>query len=145
MAVRRVFAVSIGGFDESFGPGGRFPSADEWDLALRALLKGGHIYETEALTVVHHGFRTFAEGRLHAKRDWQAIGALCAKPLRVGYFRASALLLWLFVADAVWPPLLDIIRLRRPVGLTRIVAFGEGFARGIATPVERSTLRFLPR
>jgi glycosyltransferase involved in cell wall biosynthesis len=145
MAVRRGFALSIGGFDESFGPGGRFPSADEWDLALRALLKGAYVFVTPELTVVHHGFRTFQQGRFHAQRDWLAVGALCAKLLRAGYFRAAALLFWLFFAHALWPPLLDIIRLRRPMGLTRIVAFGDGFAQGIATPVERSTLRFLPR
>ncbi len=144
MAVRRDFALSIGGVDESFGPGGRFPSADEWDLAMRALLHGHHVYEVKELAVVHHGFRTFEEGRWHAQRDWTAIGALCAKPLRAGYLRAAAIPLWFLLSRALWPPVSDILRLRRPQGLQRIVAFLQGFAQGVAIPVERKTLRFMP-
>jgi glycosyltransferase involved in cell wall biosynthesis len=143
MALRRDFVLSIGGFDESFGPGARFPSADEWDMALRALLTGRHVYETTDLAVVHDGFRTFEEGRLHARRDWLAIGALCAKPLRAGYFRAVMIPLWIFSTRALWPPVADVLRLRRPSGLTRIVAFLEGFAQGLRTPVDRKTLRFV--
>src|SRR5450432_1464712 len=53
MAYRRDFALSIGGFDESFGPGARFPSADDWDIALRAVLTGKHVYEAAELSIVH--------------------------------------------------------------------------------------------
>jgi GT2 family glycosyltransferase len=143
MALRRDFVLSIGGFDESFGPGARFPSADEWDMALRALLTGKHVYETTELAVVHDGFRTFEEGRLHARRDWLAIGAFCAKPLRAGYFRAGVIPLWLFCTRALWPPVADMLRLHRPKGLARIVGFLEGFTQGLQTQVERKTLRFV--
>jgi GT2 family glycosyltransferase len=145
MAVRRDFVLSIGGFDESFGPGARFPSADDWDMAVRALLSGRHVYETSELAVVHDGFRTFEEGRSHARRDWMAIGACCAKPLRAGYVRAVVVPLWLFSTRALWPPVTDMLRLRRPSGLARIAAFLQGFARGLMTPVDRKTLRFLDR
>jgi glycosyltransferase involved in cell wall biosynthesis len=143
MALRRNFALEMGGFDESFGPGARFPSADEWDIALRALLSGHHVFETAQLSILHDGFRSFAEGRLHAQRDWIALGAVCAKPLRAGRFEAIVVPLWLFSARALWPPVADILHLRRPRGVTRIVSFLRGFGEGIASRVDRKTLRFL--
>jgi GT2 family glycosyltransferase len=143
MALRRDFVLAIGGFDEAFGPGARFPSCDDWDMALRALLSGQHVYETSELTVVHDGFRTFEQGRAHARRDWIAIGAFCAKPLRAGYFRAVVIPVCLFFRRAFWPPVADILRLRRPKGLARIVGFAEGFVQGLQTRVEPKTLRYM--
>ncbi len=143
MALRRDFVLAVGGFDETFGPGARFPSADDWDIALRALLSGKHVYEASGLSIVHDGFRTFEEGRKHARRDWLAIGALCAKPLRAGHLRALIVFTWLFSTKALWPPISDLLHLRKPRGMVRIVAFLQGFALGIRTPVDRKTLRFL--
>lgn len=143
MAVRRDFLLSIGGFDESFGPGGRFPSADEWDLAIRTLLAGHHVFETTSLEIIHDGFRTFGEGKLHARRDWTALGAVCAKPLRAGHLSALAVPLWFFPSRALWPILVDLARLKRPRGLGRIHSFVKGFFSGLCTPVDRATMRFL--
>ncbi len=143
MALRRDFALSMGGFDESFGPGARFPSADEWDIAMRALLSGKHVYQTSELSIVHDGFRTFEEGREHAKRDWTALGAVCAKPLRAGHVEAIVVPLWLFSTRAIWPPIADLLRLRKPRGAGRIVAFLHGFGVGLRTQVDQATLRFI--
>jgi glycosyltransferase involved in cell wall biosynthesis len=145
MAVRREVALSLGGFDESFGPGGRFPSADEWDLSLRALLKGWHVYETTELAVLHDGFRSFADGREHARRDWIAIGAFCAKPLRAGYLRAAIVPAWIFSSRALLPLLKDLAHLRRPNGVGRVTAFLRGFVEGLATAVDPVTLRYVAR
>jgi len=142
MALRRDFAMAMGGFDEAFGPGARFPSADEWDIAMRALLTGHHVFETAELTIVHDGFRTFQEGRAHTRRDWIALGAVCAKPLRALQLRAAIVPLWLFSTRAVWPPIDDALHLRKPRGLIRIVAFVEGFGKGLRTAVDPVTLRF---
>lgn len=143
IAFRRDFVLSIGGFDEAFGPGGRFPSADEWDIAMRALLSGRQVYETAELSIVHDGFRTFEEGKAHARRDWLALGAVCAKPLRAGHLRAAVVPVWLFSTKAVWPPLADALSLRKPRGWGRIAAFVKGFGQGLMTRVEPQTLRFL--
>ena len=143
MALRRDFVQSLGGFDESFGPGGRFPSADEWDLAMRSLLRGWHVFETAELAIVHDGFRTMEEGRAHASRDWLALGAVCAKPLRAGHWKAAVVPVWLFSTKAVWPPIADALALRKPRGAGRIVSFVTGFAQGLLTRVEAETLRFL--
>ena len=143
MALKRDFALSVGGFDETFGPGARFPSADEWDIAMRALLSGKHVFETAEMSIVHDGFRTFEEGRKHAKRDWIALGAVCAKPLRAGHIEAVIVPLWLFSTKAVWPPIADALHLRKPRGVGRISAFLQGFGVGLRTPVDRKTLRFI--
>jgi hypothetical protein len=142
MALRRETVLSFGGFDEAFGPGSRFPSGDDWDIALRALLFGWQVYESSRLSIVHHGFRTLLEGREHTLRDWRAIGALCAKPIRAGYPAGIMIALWLFSVDALWPPVRDIVRLRRPTGRMRLVGFVRGFKEGLLTPVDKQTLSF---
>jgi hypothetical protein len=142
MALNRKFVLSMGGFDESFGPGGRFPSADEWDLCLRALLTGHHVFETPELAILHDGFRSYAEGRVHARRDWLALGAVTAKPLRAGHWHAVTLPLTLFSQRALWPAMLDALNLRRPRGVGRILAFMRGFTQGLLTPVDREHLLF---
>ena len=144
MAVRRDALLAIGGFDEEVGPGARFPSGDDWDLEHRMLLEGWGVFEAADLSIVHHGFRTLEEGRAHAHRDWLAIGAVCAKPIRAGHLRALALPVWYFSVHALWPPLHDILRLRRPRGLSRIAGFVDGFSQGLRTPVDRARLLFEP-
>lgn len=143
MAVRRDFLLEIGGFDECFGPGARFPSADEWDLSIRALLKGKQVFETAELSILHDGFRSFEDGRVHARRDWLALGAVCAKPLRAGHLRAAIVPLWFFPSKALWPPLKDLLRLQKPSGAVRVVAFLEGFAQGLRLKVDPQTLRYV--
>jgi glycosyltransferase involved in cell wall biosynthesis len=142
MAVRRAVVLGLGGFDEALGPGSRFASGDDWDISLRLLLKGWHVYDTAQLSVLHYGFRTLSEGRDHALRDWVAIGALCAKPIRAGYLSAVMLSVWLFSTRAIWPPLSGLLRLQRPSGRSRIVGFVRGFVAGLRTPVDRATLTF---
>jgi glycosyltransferase involved in cell wall biosynthesis len=144
MAVRRDVIRSLGGFDVNLGPGARFPAADDWDLAFRALLRGWHVYETADLAVIHHGFRTFAEGREHARRDWLGIGAVCAKLLRARDVGATIVPVWEFSAHAIWPIAADLLSFRRPRGLTRIMAFSEGLAQGLRTPLDPKTLLFKP-
>lgn len=143
MALRREFVLSMGGVDESFGPGARFPSADEWDLSIRALLSGRHVFETADLSIVHDGFRTFQEGRAHARRDWIALGAVCAKPLRAGHLQAAVVPAWLFSTQALWPPVADALHLRKPRGVGRILAFIQGFGSGLMTHVDKASLRFV--
>ncbi len=140
MAVRRSVALEIGGFDESLGPGARFPAAEDLDFALRLLLRGWHVYDTGDRPIVHHGFRTHAQSRAHAKRDFIGLGAVCAKPLRAGYWNVSVLSAWEFSANALWPPLADLLHLKKPRGLSRIIGFLQGFIEGMQTPVAREAL-----
>jgi glycosyltransferase involved in cell wall biosynthesis len=144
IAVRRPVVLALGGFDEMLGAGAAFPSCEDGDMAVRALLCGHEVYETDAVAVVHAGFRTWQEGRALSRRDWYGIGAAYAKPLKCGHWRFAAVLASEFGRFALWPPVADLLRGRRPRGLGRIGAFLRGFLRGWLTPVDRRTLLFLP-
>lgn len=140
MMFRRDVVVELGGFDESFGPGSRFASGDDHELCHRLLLKGWHVYETGDVSVVHHGFLTFQEGRSHTRRDWTSAGAAGAKLLRAGGLEGATVPLWLFLAYALWPPFFDLLRFRRPRQGARIIGFIDGFISGWRTPLDRRTL-----
>lgn len=144
IAVRRESVLALGGFDAMLGAGARFPSCEDGDLAVRALLLGYNVYETDAVAVEHAGFRTWEEGRSLARRDWIAIGAAYAKPLKSGYWRFAVVPAYELGRFALWPPLWDLLRMRKPRGLGRIAAFLQGFVQGWRTPVDPRTLLFRP-
>ena len=143
MAFRRDVVVEMGGVDRAFGPGGRFPSADDFDLELRLLIKGWHVYENASARIVHHGFRTRKEGRAHTVRDWYALGASCAKALRGGHpvaaLAPAASILW---RRALWPSVRAIARRQKPP-LRRVSAFVSGFASGLRLSVDRHKLVYV--
>jgi GT2 family glycosyltransferase len=143
MAVRRSAILEIGGFDEMLGPGARFPACDEWDVAVRAILEGYYVLETDRVAIVHHGFRSWSEGRELARRDWLGIGAAYAKPLRAGRLAAAGLP-FAELRLAVGIVLSSVMR-GRPRGVTGVASFLTGLAQGLATPVDRRTLVFRPR
>jgi GT2 family glycosyltransferase len=145
MAFRREVVLALGGFDEAFGPGARFASGDDLDISYRALLSGWHIYETAQLSILHHGFLTFKQGRQHTRRDWISGGAEAAKLVRAGRLVAAAVPLWIFSAYAVGPPVADLLRLRRPTQLSRIVGFVQGFVAGLRTQVDRQSLMYIQK
>lgn len=140
MAMRRDVVMSLGGIDESFGPGARFGSGDDWDLEVRLLMKGWEIFETNRLAITHHGFRTFAEGRVHAARDWVALGAVSSKPVRAGHPALGLMAVYILVVDGLIPIVRDLVRLRKLKGSGRVWAFCRGFAQGMSTAVDRSTM-----
>ena len=142
MAMRRDVVLALGGVDDAIGPGARFQSGDDWDLELRLLLKGWEVYETAELWVLHHGFRSYADGRAHARSNWYGMGAVVAKPVRAGHVGAVGLALWQLWANVALPALADVAHLRRPRGLGRIPAFCRGFAGGLSTHVDRANLRY---
>jgi len=142
MVFRRSRVLALGGFDEMFGPGSRFGSGDDWDIALRVLLRGGQIHETPSVAIRHDGFRTRAEGAGHALRDWIAIGAMCAKAVRAQPANGLPLACSLLVRKALWPPALDLLHFRRPSGFARIRGFARGFAEALPLALDRQTLKF---
>lgn len=145
IALRRSLVLNLGGFDEMLGAGAEFPSCEDGDMAVRALLKGYQVYETASVAVLHYGFRTYAEGKQLSQRDWLGIGAAYAKPLKMGYWRFAVVPAYELFIVAVAPILRDILHLRRPSGLTRVILFIRGLCAGWNTPVDPETLRFLPR
>lgn len=142
LAVRRDVLLGMGGVDESFGPGALFPSADDWDLEVRMLLKGYEVLGLASVSILHHGFRTYEQGREHTKRDWYALGGAAAKPVRAGHIGMLRAGLFVFAVDAVAPILSDVVHLRRVKGAQRVLCFVRGFAKGMMTPVDRTELRY---
>lgn len=142
MALRRDAALAAGGFDEQLGPGSTFPSNEEGDLAVRLIMRGHALCETDRTHVVHHGSRTFTEGRNLSRRDWVGIGAAYAKPLRVGEVGVVPMVLYEFAVKAIGPAVSDLVHLRRPVGLARGAYFLSGFARGLLAPFDGERVLF---
>jgi glycosyltransferase involved in cell wall biosynthesis len=142
MAVRRDSALSIGGFDGALGAGARFSSCEDRDIAVRAILTGYVVFETDAVSVVHHGFRTFEEGKALTRRDWVGIGAACSKPVKCRRWGALAIAAYEGIFIGFIKPLSLVFRGRRPQGIRRIKYFGRGFVAGLREPVDCATLLF---
>jgi glycosyltransferase involved in cell wall biosynthesis len=144
-SVRREAMVDIGGFDPLLGAGALFSSAEDRDVALRAILAGWHVVETSRVAVVHDGFRTWEQGRELTRRDWIGLGAAHAKPVRAGWLNTLLVVFWEGVVVAVIKPIADTGRTRRLSGLRQGWYFGIGFFRGWRHPIDRRTLCFVPR
>jgi glycosyltransferase involved in cell wall biosynthesis len=142
LSVRRQPVLDLGGFDGLLGPGARFPSCEDGDMALRALLAGWEVLETDAVTVTHDGFRTWEEGKALTKRDWYGIGAAYAKPIRAGKLATVVVVAYEGIWRAVLLPFAPLLRMKRPQGLRRGWYFWRGFARALTMPVDRRSLLF---
>jgi GT2 family glycosyltransferase len=142
MAVRRAAILEMGGFDEQLGPGSRFPSADDEDIAIRALLHNWWVYESSEITVIHDGFRTWEEGIALTRRDWLALGAVYAKPLKCGHGRVAIAALYKGVILGLIKPFAPLFSLQRPQGFRRFFYFAEGFMRAWQTAVNRHHILF---
>ena len=124
-AFRKSYVRAIGGFNEDFGPGSRFRSCSDGELSLRCLASGFHIMETPESTVIHYGYRTFAEGRMLAYNAFYGIAASCLQMAFNGHVGAIFVLLDEIITHALWPTIVSIFRLR-PTGLSRITGFVGG-------------------
>jgi hypothetical protein len=145
MGVRRNTWESLGGFDEMLGSGAPLRSAAETDFALRAL-DGGHFVScTPRMKVLHHGFRSWEEGRRLIDSYWYGTGAMLAKPLKRGQADTWGLLArlgarWAFGRSPVAASLG-----RRPHRALRLAAFVQGFGAGILTPLDGASGQYRPR
>jgi glycosyltransferase involved in cell wall biosynthesis len=140
MAVRKAAALALGGFDPLLGPGSPFHACLDGDLAVRALLGGWWVYETDTVAVIHNGFRSWQEGRLFTERAWFGIGAAYAKPLKCGRWSILAVIGYEAVVIGLLHPLARLLSLRRPQGLRQIVYFSRGLMRGLRTPIDRDRI-----
>lgn len=142
MALRKNAARQIGGFDVCLGPGSIFQACEEGDIAVRLLLQGWQIYETNRVAIVHEGFRTWQEGKELTRRNWFGIGAAYVKPLRCGRIDFAVVALY----EAFWvgllQPLALIFQFKRPSGLKKFFYFWEGFFRGLRMPLDCRTITY---
>ena len=160
MSVRKSAILKWGGFDETLGPGAYFRSADDIDVAWRALLKHEWVYELSSETVIHHGFRNWVEYKELTKRDFYSIGAVHAKLAKRSFFQALPTILYHTFYVSLWVQVagvlfyrqgesstrlldywLDVVK--RPRGFTRFIYYWWGFFKGMQTPVDYSNLVYL--
>jgi glycosyltransferase involved in cell wall biosynthesis len=142
MAVRKPMAQAIGSFDRSLGS--KFPRTvgEEGDLALRLILAGHWVLETDQTAVEHDGFRTWEQGRDMAKRNFFGIGLVYAKPVRCGRLGALAVVLYEGGYVALVEPLLRAVRLQRP-GFRNFWYFWKGFFTGLRHDVDKVTMNYV--
>ena len=140
MAARRKAFEEIGGFDENMGPGAAIPSAADRDIAIRSIIRGWWVYETGSTAIVHHGFRTWEQGKTLTRSNWTGMGAMCAKPIRAGHPTTILYALYEVTVNGLLHPMLRLRHGKRPQGLRRIVYFAQGFRLGWTTPIDRDRL-----
>ena len=142
MAVRRAPILEIGGFDEYMGPGAPIASHDEDDLALRCLLRGYHLFETDRTFVYHFGFRTVDESKALTFRNYHGTGGGMAKLLKCRQWPILTIAAYIVWATILLPLLGSVARLQKPRVVSRITGFYKGFAQGLKMPIDRDKLLF---
>ena len=141
MGVRTDAWSALNGFDTMLGAGAGFLSADDTDFVMRALLAGYEVCETPEVTVVHHGFRTWAEGRDLIGGYLFGIGAMMAKHVRCGHWSVRHVLGALAYRWAFDKPVVEFGF--KPGRSLRMSRFSRGFLAGSFAPIDRRTSQFI--
>lgn len=145
MALRRSVWQALGGFDEMLGVGSRLRSGAESDFTIRCLLAGHFVFETPTVSVIHHEFHTWEQGRGIVERYWYGTGAMFVKQLKCGHWAILPLLGRLAWRWAFGRSRFAMSLGRYPHRLFRLWSFIRGFMAGGMTPVDRVTRRYVRR
>jgi GT2 family glycosyltransferase len=145
MGLRKSAWVALGGFDPSLGVGARFHSAEDTDLALRALAAGWIVSESPAARVVHTGFYTWAERSALLHLYWYGSGAAFVKQLKrrpwsTGIVLARLAGRWVSSRSRVARSFGE-----RPHRLRGAVSFVQGLLAGGLVPVDPATGHYRSR
>jgi hypothetical protein len=140
MGIRSDAWSTLSGFDPMLGAGSRFPSCDESDFVIRALLAGYQAYETPTVEVTHYGFRPLPHADVLIHGYLQGIGAMLTKHLKCGtwpilHVYGALALRWMF-----GQPVVDYGF--RPSRWVRLRGFLDGSVQAARTDVDRKTLLF---
>jgi glycosyltransferase involved in cell wall biosynthesis len=142
MAVRRTVIQALGGFDGLMGPGAPISSSEEDDLALRVLLRGYYVLETDRTHVFHYGFRTVKESKALTYRNYYGTGGGMAKFLKCRQWSVMVVASHIVWATIIVPFLGSVLRLQKPRVVSRVTGFAKGFARGLRMPVDVEKVLF---
>ncbi|MGH9384997.1 MAG: glycosyltransferase family 2 protein [Vicinamibacterales bacterium] len=83
MALRKTVWQECNGFDEALGLGAPFGSAEDLDLALRALEAGYRVRQTPTVQVEHQTPVLWRDRRTVVRRNWYGSGAAMAKSAKL--------------------------------------------------------------
>ncbi len=142
MGIRQSIWRVVNRFDEMLGPGAPFSCNDDGDFAIKVLLAGYYVFETPALYVIHHGFRTWKEGRPLARRNWYGVGASFTKHLKNGHFSLLKIIYYEWCVIILGNVIHNIVVKHRISGITPFFSFSKGLIVGMFTPVDRDTGNF---
>jgi GT2 family glycosyltransferase len=129
MAMRMSVWERLGGFWEALGPGQVVRAAEDYDVAVRALLAEIGVLEWPPAIVRHHGFRTWEQGRklIHG----YTFGTAYVLGYRLGGqpvdLARCLVRFWL----SFQRKRSVIVRSAGPVRGSRILSFGKGLAAGM--------------
>lgn len=132
-AMRRALFDYVGGYDNSFGPGTRFPGGDDTSMALRISRSGAQWKACSNVDVEHtHGFRSSEDAAALLKGYMVGIGAAFGREARRGDLLAGLWFLRTQVHDVLTVVIPNVLRGRRPTrfGWVRdcLVGLWLGFA-----------------
>jgi hypothetical protein len=145
MFVRRRAWRSLGGFDETLGVGASLRSAEDLDLALRALHDGHLVLQTPAIEVTHHSPVAWGERATVVRRNWYGSGAVMAKWLKLAPLQMVRALVrlagrWVDGGSGV-----AATYGVKPARGAMLMGFVTGFAAGLLWPVDRRERLFRRR
>ena len=141
MALRTRTMLQLGGWDFCIGPGARFGSGDDHDLAFRILCAESGVHFCPQARIVHHGVRSTQEWKSQYVWVGRGFGAAFAKYLRCRLlYRGSLRTLRIHLLTF----LLHGLQMRRTQpGSSRFIrGWISGFAAGLFQPLEKATLCF---
>ena len=140
LAIRHSALKSVDGWDPCIGPGTKFRSGDDFDVATRLSLAGYAIGFCVEGRVTHYGFRRWSERFEDTRRFGFGRGAAFGKYLRCGIIHDDSLaVLRLYAEQFMKHPWLGI---RRPLYFG--TSFMAGFVQAMRHPVDRKTYQFHP-
>jgi GT2 family glycosyltransferase len=141
MAFRSEALRTLGGWDVCVGPGAKFGSGDDNDVAVRVLRAGYRIAFCPSARVVHYGFRLWKSNRRDLSRRGFGLGAVVAKHMRCGVVFSGGLRAARYEAKQC---VTRMSRGERPRGVTFLAGWVRGFWAGLRHPIDRRTGLFVP-
>lgn len=139
MGLRRCAIEKVNGFDEQLGAGVDLASAEDLDMSLRLVLNGYHIYHTKSVTVIHHGFRTYAQARHLIRGYIYGQSAMYTKFLRCGYWSTLTLYIKSIHMNITGVIILCLKERKIPRVAGRIIYLFKGFIQGWKLPINRTS------
>lgn len=129
---RQVFDALHAGFETRLGPGSRFRSGDDWELAYRALKAGFDVLFDPDNEITHWGARTYEGGQASRllRNNYFGIGAGYALHARQGDWGAMLVFARLATSTGVEVGL-NAVRMRRPLGIARFFSLFHGAASAL--------------